>query len=626
MNLRDFPYSKFAPVARSGGHPKLKVGSKAYDDYWDEQEEYILNGFTIGGETISGAFYHWLNYYKIDFVDEYKSPIRIYPLMSDVDREAFYTLDQCRKYDNDFLVLKVRDKGFSNILASESLRMMQFVKGAKVGAVFPGGQSKAQNNFKEKFFDALNDYPDAMRVNSEVDNAGVLTFGYTIVDSHTKMNNYVGQQSRIAFFDAVSKDVLKSDRYNLGIIDEAGEIDILQSLLDTSVANFRKGAMKTGTLIVGGTTNQMNKGHHAFRSLFFNAEERGFQKMFIPGWRKYFPFVNSETGESLEVEAKEDLDKHRSKAKKVGVDAYTEFLQNYGNTIEEVFTNNNIDILDKSKLTGQAVRLLSEDSYKGITQRGNLVERLHTDGSYKIEFMLDAHNGRWEVFQHSLSTLLNTESVVKKKDYVGVDSVYKDIAPQSDSKCAIVVYRPFIDVNTVGRCIVCVYHYRHNVEGGKELFYDDLRLTLEYYNAKALVETTDEELFRWFQKRGILPKYIKETPTPANYNKFRKSLQIKDYGINPNGEPMNLSAKLLKNEVDLRSGNIMFTSVCNDLMNWGHEGKNSDIGDAFKWALLYADGQTTENLRPEVPKVNERMSSLPRYRHSGAGLEQVRHE
>lgn len=614
--LSDFPYSKFSPIAREG-HPKLKIGSQSYLDYWEEQEHYIKNGITIGGETISGGLYFWLNYYKIDFVDEDKLPVRIYPFLSDIDREIFYMLDQCHKYGKDLMLLKVRDKGASNILASEALRFTQFVHKAKVGAVFPGGQSKAMNNFKEKFFDAINDLPEDIRVNPDVDNSGNITFGFTLVDKETKIEHYVGMDSRMSFFNAVNKDVLKSDRYNFGFVDEAGEIDILRPLIDTSVANFRKGALKIGTLVVTGTTNTMNKGYETFRDLWFNAEDNGFERIFIPGWKKFFPYMDTLTGESLEFEAKEHLDKERAKATKAGAEKLLEFKQNYGNTVEEVFTNTDNEVLNKEKMTKQTVALLSNPSYKGMIQVGNLIEKMRGDGSTYVEFELDTINGRWQIYQHPLWK--NPSANTTKKDVVGVDSVAKDMAEHSVSKCAMVVYRPFINVAIEGQLPVCIYHYRHNEEGGREMFYDDIRLTLEYYKTKALVERVDDDLFTWFRKKNIL-NLLKERPNNLYRNKF-KGLKFEDYGVPPQGEESKAGIRLLKNEINERCENINFVTLLDDLKNWSPGSrKNSDLGDAFKWALLYADAEQRYDPATEAKLQEKRntQSSLPRYRMTSA--------
>ena len=614
--LSDFPYSKFSPIAREG-HPQLKEGSQSYIDYWEEQEYYIKNGITIGGEYISGAFYHWLNYFKIDFLDEHKLPIRIYPILSDVDREIFYMLDQCNKFGKDFMLLKVRDKGASNILASESQRYTQFIPKAKVGAVFPGGQSKAMNNFKEKFFDAINDLPIDIRVNPDVDNSGNITFGFTLVDKETKSETYVGMDSRMSFFNAVNKDVLKSDRYNFGFIDEAGEIDILQQLIDTSVANFRKGNVKMGTLVVTGTTNAMNKGHEAFRDLWFNAEEHNFERFFIPGWKKYFPFVNSLTGESLEFDAKEALDIERAKATKIGAEKLLEFKQNYGNTVEEVFTNTDNEVLNKEKMTKQIVSLMATPQYKGIIQKGNLVERQLADGTTDIRFEADNINGRWEIYLHPLHTNIYAAGT-KKRDVVGVDSVAKDIAEHSSSKCAMVVYRPFINVNVEGQLPVCIYHYRHNEEGGRDMFYDDIRITLEYYKAQALVERVDDDLFTWFRKKNLL-KMLKERPNSLYINKFKK-VKWEDYGVPPHGEESKSGIRLLRNEINTRCENIKFVTLLNDLKNWSPgTRKNSDLGDAFKWALLFADAETRFDAETEQKLMQQSAvkPSAPRFKISG---------
>jgi hypothetical protein len=606
----DLVYSKFAPIARSG-HPKLKEGSSSYNSYWEEQEYYIKNGYSVDGEDITGSLYFFLNYYKIDFVnDTTKERGRIFPYLSDVDKEWFYTLEQCRKYDKDFITVKVRDKGFSNLTASEVLRLSQFYSKSKCGCVFPGGQSKALQNWKEKYFSAINDLPQDLRVNPDIDNDGQLTFAFKVKDRETKIETMLGLQSRVSFFNAVNKDVLKSDRYSLGLIDELGEIDIAKELINTSVANFKQGSAKIGTLVVGGTTNNLNKGYTAFRSLWYDAEERGFERMFIPAWRKYFPkCVDTETGESLKEEAMEILDIAEKKAASLGKADLTEHWQNFGNTIEQVFSNAEYDFFDKEKLSGQIAKLLGTPHYKGLIQKGNLRRVTMAGGEQSTIFELDNLNGRWLIYQHPLHIVLPD---CKKKDYVGVDSVYKDIAEESNSKCAIVVRRPFINVNTIGECPVCIYLHRYNEEGGKEKFYEDLELTLDYYKTAALVERTDEELFNYFRKRALLHK-LHQRPSSV-FKHAGKSTRWEDYGVPPNGQEAIMASRLLKTDVNKNYGNIMFVPMLDSLMEYGV--KNSDLGDAYKWALLLEDAQV--RVLPEVAeRLNKNKTEIPRLRKTG---------
>ena len=47
---------------RNGYYTNAPYGSKDYKDYWDIQEERVLNGYSVGSVRITGRHYFYLNF------------------------------------------------------------------------------------------------------------------------------------------------------------------------------------------------------------------------------------------------------------------------------------------------------------------------------------------------------------------------------------------------------------------------------------------------------------------------------------------------------------------------------------------------------------------------------------
>jgi hypothetical protein len=71
-NLQNQKYLKFLNTRvfseealhflHNGYYCAAPEGTKDYEDYWDEQEKRILNGYEVGGVRITGRHYYALNF------------------------------------------------------------------------------------------------------------------------------------------------------------------------------------------------------------------------------------------------------------------------------------------------------------------------------------------------------------------------------------------------------------------------------------------------------------------------------------------------------------------------------------------------------------------------------------
>ena len=126
-----------------GYYTNALPGTKSYYDYWDEEKERCLYGYTAGDITITGFHYFYLNYCRMERAVEEEQPDgstlnrreNSFPSFYDGDHEYFHAVDQARREDKHLAVLKARRKGFSYKAASMLVRNYYFQRGSR-GYVF----------------------------------------------------------------------------------------------------------------------------------------------------------------------------------------------------------------------------------------------------------------------------------------------------------------------------------------------------------------------------------------------------------------------------------------------------------------------------------------------------------
>jgi len=120
----------FRPAARSyeenGRYTEYPKGTKAYREFWREELDRCLNGFTTEeGEYITGYFYFYLNYAQIIVSKERKykdsrgynrtkiDRPKAFPWFFDYDRAYFDAIEEAENQGKHLVVLKRRQAGYS---------------------------------------------------------------------------------------------------------------------------------------------------------------------------------------------------------------------------------------------------------------------------------------------------------------------------------------------------------------------------------------------------------------------------------------------------------------------------------------------------------------------------------
>lgn len=139
-NGLDFDPAPFCEMARifetTGTYTKFPPGSKPHRDLWLREIDRMKNGYTVGKYRITGDNYYFLNYYRMQTIDENSiagtGRTENFPSFLAKQYEWFHYVEMAEKLEKDVGILKARGIGLSEVTAAMSVRPYTTNKGYSV--------------------------------------------------------------------------------------------------------------------------------------------------------------------------------------------------------------------------------------------------------------------------------------------------------------------------------------------------------------------------------------------------------------------------------------------------------------------------------------------------------------
>jgi len=557
---------KYSPVVREGV-PQLAVGSKEYNRYWTMQIDRCKNGYKpSGGVQIPGAYYFYLNFFQILARNEKTNRKSLQnPWYRDMDHEYFEKVYRCKEEGKGLIVLKARDKGFSYMNAGLCLYEWTFFPNNEVGV---GAATPSYvTSFRTKIINSWNRLPAPMRHRKDlVDNEVMMKAGYRLKEEGVWMEK--GIKSIIHFRCMDNPDVFRGERLGMMVFEEFGEMKYGLRGYMASEACFKDGAIQFGIPIVGGTANMMTKSDD-YMEMWYNADKYNLEQMFIPASKVLYGFFDKKTGISDLEGGNKHYEERRAKLQtSKDKTAYYLHIQEYPLEPEDAFMQSNRSPFDLEKINTQIGKILANKALQGMISTGDLHwNAKHTEVEWEVN-----PDGKFRILYHPKKDMLNL-------DIGGVDSYTQDEAPNSDSKgCAIVFRRWSMNTDEPSNLPIAMYVDRPYT---KEEWYENTLKLYTYYNARTLVEYTDDGFFNFYIKKQVT-NLLKERPKAADAPWGKVANR---YGVHMKSYQKNLVIDLLDDYIKKFSESIYFLELLQDLANFGI--KNTDMAMAFGIALLH---------------------------------------
>lgn len=528
----------FSPVVRDG-LTNANPLSYEYRAWWVEQKRRCLEGWECNGVYIPGDYYWYLNFWKIRGKDKKTGrKTLIAPRFVDMDLEYFLAVEAARKAGKHLVVVKARQKGFSEKNAAIMGKEFTFFPHSQT--IITAGEEKYSNATMRMCVRGLNSLKETeFYKRRQPDTLDYIQAKFKVVENGVP--HWKGIHSEI--YNITSKNnpqatIGKSP--SLIIFEEAGKFPgIIDSFKYIQPALEAEGGEKTGFAIIVGTGGDMEKGAAELEQIFYNPdaydmmaynneyeEDGGDDRIgyFVPAWK--FKMVD-EYGNSLKEKSLDYIHGKREAART------SKKADDYINTItqdpivpSEAFMRTGGNMFNSALLNQQYARLRNNKSLANLPDRGRLEWIRNDMGKISGVRFIHDENGHLLIIEHPEKD--DTGEALLDLYVAGTDSYDKDDAPTSDSKGSCSIFKMFKDVHSTANMFVARYTDR---PATAEKFHEETAKLCMYYKAPNLIEYSNVSIFKWYKDNGF-EGYLKERPQIA-YANIKDSKVNNRYGVDP---------------------------------------------------------------------------------------------
>jgi len=598
------PVAKYGiPVyADSVVNPKV-IGTNAWQQWWEEQLHYCINGYDAGGLWISGRYYYYLNFFNTSSIVGFGAE---HPDYMDYQYEYFMLVEEAKKLGKNIVVPKGRRKGLSVMTACI------LDHGFRLLLTYKAGIAAGIKDYSDDFIDKWKF--NNMHVAPEL-RTRLLSKNYDdIIAGWDEKNELTGEWEQKGTMNMIysrtmhtDPQVFKGKFLNDVIFEESGEFDNLLETYRATKACLMWGDRQEGTMYIYGTGGNIKTGSKGFEQIWHHPDDYNALKYYVSGSKFYPPFLagskNKEgkviedipnllhyepyqrVGMEDEVRANEVIKENKAALLKAGnLKDYWEYCKDYPGDIKEVFRVAASNYFPQEQLNNQAYKLESEE-LKYIpyrlewikTEKGEIVVPHQVRA---IPMMPD------EPEDEAVYILLNghPQGRIRNLYVAGVDSYDQDKSDTSSSLGAMVVLSGDYDFKDVPKNTpVALIRTRPK---RKEKFYEMCAMLSVYYNLmeNTLIDFGKPAIIQWYKDHG-LQRYLAKRP-----QKFESenSDQNHDYGVSINTYSKPKMVGLLQTYYLDYGDTIWFRVMIDEALRYDELEKESDNDtvDALGIALM----------------------------------------
>jgi hypothetical protein len=221
--------------------------TQACIDFWEEQFDYCLNGYTTAGIFIPGRYYFFLNFRLLSGNKGLQ-----YPWFNDMQYEYFLLIEWIKA--NKWLGIiapKARRKGLSELGVNILEYGVRFIPGYKGGIC--AGLLPYVTGFKDKMDVASQEIRAELKLSTLTDNKNEIEFGYRVRNILGNIEDD-GAHSKIkmaTMYDDPKK--FEGEYFHDVLFEESGEFPLLESAVQSIKPALMMGSEIGGSLLIYGT-------------------------------------------------------------------------------------------------------------------------------------------------------------------------------------------------------------------------------------------------------------------------------------------------------------------------------------------------------------------------------------
>lgn len=512
-------FSVNTELFKEAGNYKLKngvycpapFGSKDYNDFWKQEDDRCLNGYSVGGVRITGYHYFFLNYKQLDVVidptQQASKKERTFPRFWEQHYHFFHALEEAEIAGKHFCILKPRGTGFSEIMSSIAVRNYTLYKNSKNFFFASNEGYLNKDGVLTKSWDHLE------FLNQETERAYRHLRQKKDQDLHKRASEVDKRGNEYGYKSEIIGRVIDHPRKVRGartgsfgkvFFEEGGSFPNLKEAVMATIPLVEQGGVTTGQIIVWGTGGEQGPGIDGLEHMFYHPEAYNMYA-YQNNWDEdrlgttcgyFFPVhycmdkYMDKNGNALIESAKRHEDKRRLEIRREDPQAEDRYIAEYPFTPAEALTRLNSNLFPVAELQRQLHRVQTDKGIQGFLKNGSVLQT--EEGKFK--FALDPTAEPIKDFPHEPSQ--STRSCVTMvespwKDQTGnvpsgmyqivVDPYYKDEATSSPSLGSIYVYKA-VNEHSESEDDILVAWYTGRPKT-LEQFYRTLFNLARYYNA-----------------------------------------------------------------------------------------------------------------------------------------------
>lgn len=580
---------------KNGYYCADRPGTYDYTKYWDEQLRRCTEGYTVGGVTITGNHYNYLNFSPIQKIEKVTGKIAKkvtgFPDFWDGDYNYFHALDIARngatreyvdsllldvKIENGYLnggyhmvVGKARRKGYSFKNASICANTYNTVRRSLtiIGAfdkkfLYPKGTMGMASDLLS-FYNKHTAWGKAREFVDKQDHKRSSFKEY--IEGAAVESGFMSEIMAVSFGD--NPDAARGkDAYYI-LFEEAGKFPNLIASVEATEAATTAGAYIVGQMVIFGTGGDMESGTTGFADIFYTPKQRGFMP-FVNIWDKdstttscgfFHPtywnmdgFYDDQGNTDIDGALKWEENKREEIIKNsTSSSTINQRLQEFPTCPSEAFLTVSTNGFPTVELRNQYNKVIKEQLH---IKMGQPVDLFREEGKVKARPILDKKVFPiWEYkFKENAKSLgldgcpVIFEYPVEKPPLglykIGYDPYRHDKAEWSSSLGAIYVYKTIMSGSLSRNKIVAMYVGRPD---SVDMVNRIAELFSELYNAEVMYENEVTHTKDHFVRRKLIHRLATQ-PNAVIAKAVNKSTVNRIYGMHMNEKIKDAGEKYLK--------------------------------------------------------------------------------